>query len=187
MHEIGLNAPGPTNNIEFFRPIIQELSQICDDTVYLSSRNGEHAYYLMRCEGSYPIRMHFIDPFQALHLVSCHSGRALLAALSESESEDIISRVWRESPNLFYAASEESLREEVEFIRENGFGWARDVTFLGVAGLTMCVPNPIGPAYMAVTITGISQRLTLERAKGLLPHLEEATQQISESIREMKM
>lgn len=178
VHEIGLSAPSPAGNLAVLRQPIQSLSDDCGDTVYLSRRNGSNAFYLLRGEGAYPIRTYVVQPYQALHLVSCHSGRALLAAMPDEEADAIIEQAWIENCALFNAATRESLREEIDYVREHGFGWARDVTFAGVAGLTKAVPNPHGPAYLAVTISCISQRLTFERVTELLPRLDRAVEEI---------
>lgn len=182
VHEIGLSAPSPVGNVGMLRPAIQSLSDDCGDTVYLSRRNGNNAYYLLRGEGAYPIRTYVVQPHQALHLVSCHSGRALLAAMPDAEAQDIIDRAWVENRAMFNAATRESLIEEIEYVREHGFGWARDVTFPGVAGLTKAVPNAHGPAYLAITISCISQRLTFERVAELLPRLDRTIQEIRSQI-----
>jgi len=178
MHELGLSAPSAVGDLGALYPAIQSLSDDCGDTAYLARRNGDNAYYLLRGEGAYPIRTYVVQPHQALHLVSCHSGRALLAAMPEEEARAIIDRAWSDDRSLFNAATRETLLEEIDYIREHGFGWARDVTFDGVAGLTMAVPNPHGQPYLAVTISCISQRLTFERAVQILPRLRQAVKQI---------
>ena len=182
VHEIGLGAPSPVGNLGALFPTIQRLSDRCGDTVYLSRRNGNNAYYLLRGEGAYPIRTYVVQPHQALHLVSCHSGRALLAAMPDGEARAIIDRAWAEDASLFNAATRETLLEEIDYAREHGFAWARDVTFAGVSGLSMSVPNEHGAAYLAVTISCISQRLSFDRVEELLPHLRSTVASIRELI-----
>lgn len=181
MYELGLNAPSPVGDPEQLRPLVQQLADSCGDTVYLAMRTGDFSHYLLRCEGAYPIRTHVVSANQTLHLVSGHSGRALLASMPEDEAEDIIARAGR-NRSLFGEASPDSFRDEVYNVRENGFGWARDVTFVGVAGLTIPVPNPRGSAYLALTISSIPQRLTQERANTLLPDMRRTAEQISQKI-----
>lgn len=182
MYELGLAAPSPVGDPERLRPLIQGMANKCGDTVYLAMRTGDFAHYLLRCEGAYPIRTHVVAANQTLHLVSGHSGRALLAALPEDEAEDIIARAARDK-SLFGEATPDGLREEVETARAKGYGWARDVTFIGVAGLTVPVPNDHGPAYLAVTISSIPQRLTPERAQSLLPELHATAAEVAKMVR----
>ena len=181
IYELGLNAPSPVGDPVKFRPIVQELADICGDTVYLAMRTGDFTHYLLRCEGAYPIRTHVVAANQTLHLVSGHSGRALLASMPEDEAEDIITRASR-NPDLFGEATPDSFRDEVYNVREKGYGWARDVTFIGVAGLTIPVPNPRGSAYLALTISSIPQRLTPERAQELLLLLKSKAREISSMV-----
>ena len=182
VHEIGLSAPGVAGNLEALRPVIQQLADECGDTVYLSMRSGINAHYLMRGEGSYPIRTYLVKPFQVLPLVSCYSGRALLGSMPRQEADAIVDQAWAQDQSQFKAATVASLREEIEFVRANGYGLARDVTFEGVAGLTRAVPNPNGPAYLAVTISAVSSRLPPDRARTLLPGLIETTARIRQII-----
>ena len=181
IHEMGLSAPSPVEDLSRLRPVIQALADRCGDTVYLAMRRGDYATYLLRCEGAYPIRTHVVAANQALPLVSGHSGRALLAAMPEAEAEDIISRAARDT-SLFLETSPDGVRDEVDQVRERGYGWSRDVTFTGVAGLTMAVPNPNGTAYLAVTISTITPRLSATRAEELLPLLRETVARVAEII-----
>jgi DNA-binding IclR family transcriptional regulator len=144
-------------------------------------RTGDFADYLLRCEGAYPIRTHVVSSNQTLHLVSGHSGRALLAAMPEDEAEDVIRWASRD-PSLFGEATPDMLRDEIAVLREKGYGWARDVTFVGVAGLTVPVPTANGAAYMAVTISSIPQRLTPERSAKLLPSLKAAAEAVGRTL-----
>jgi Transcriptional regulator len=181
IYELGLNAPSPVGDPTRLRPIIQSLADRCGDTVYLAMRTGDFAHYLLRCEGAYPIRTHVVSANQTLHLVSGHSGRALLASMPEDEAEDVILRATRDR-KLFGEATPDGLRDEVERVRKTGYGWARDVTFIGVAGLTVPVPNPRGTAYLAISISSIPQRMTQERAKSLLPDIRATAEEISRVV-----
>ncbi|MFT6425587.1 MAG: DNA-binding IclR family transcriptional regulator [Celeribacter sp.] len=181
IYELGLNAPSPVGDPARLRPLVQALADTCGDTVYLAMRTGDFSHYLLRCEGAYPIRTHVVSANQTLHLVSGHSGRSLLASMPEDEAEDIIERASRD-PHLFGEATPDSFRDEVDRVRQNGFGWARDVTFAGVAGLTVPVPNPRGSAYLAMTISSVPQRLTQERAQAILPDLMNVAMQVSDHV-----
>lgn len=181
IYELGLNAPNPVGDPARLRPIIQALADQCGDTVYLAIRSGDFAHYLLRCEGAYPIRTHVVSANQTLHLVATHAGRSLLASMPRDEAEDVIARATRDR-KLFGEATPDGLRDEVEKVRKNGYGWSRDVTFLGVAGLTIPVPNPRGTAYLAMSISSIPQRITSERAEILLPDLKAAADRISRLV-----
>ena len=181
MYELGLSAPNPVGNAEALRPLIQKLADDCGDAVYLAMRQGDYAHYLLRCEGAYPIRTHVVGPNQSRPLVSTHCGRALLASVPEEDAEDIIARA-QSDKTLFLGATPASLRDEVEFARQRGFGWAQDVTFAGIAGLTVAVPNPVGLPFLAISISSISQRLSYGRAMDLLPLLQRTARAVSEQV-----
>lgn len=179
LFELGMSAPNPVGDPERLRPVIQRLADECGDTVYLAMRRGDYAHYLLRCEGAYPIRTHVVAANQTLPLVSGHSGRALLAALSEEDAEEIIARAERQDRSLFLGDTPDGLRDEIDFLRARGYGWAQDVTFVGVAGLTVAVENPGGVPFLAVTISSISQRLSFARASELLPALRRTAREVT--------
>lgn len=181
MYEIGLNAPSPVGNVERLRPVIQKLADFTGDTVYLAMRQGDYAHYLLRCEGAYPIRTHVVSASQSKPLVATHCGRALLAALREEDAESIIQRS-QSDKSLFLGSTPDSLRDELAFARERGFGWAQDVTFAGITGLTAAVPNPHGVPFLAISISSISQRLSYARAMELLPQLQASAQELSDVL-----
>lgn len=183
MHELGLSAPNPVGDPEALRPLIQRLADETGDTAYLAMRQGDYAHYLLRCEGAYPIRTHVVSASQSRPLVSTHCGRALLAAMPEEDSEDIILRA-QDDAALFLGATPDSLRDEVEFARQRGFGWAQDVTFSGITGLTVAVPNPSGLPFLAISISSISQRLSYARAMDLLPVLQRTAKALSDKLQE---
>lgn len=181
IYELGLSAPNPVGNPEALRPLLQKLANDCGDTAYLAMRQGDYAHYLLRCEGPYPIRTHVVGASQSRPLVSTHCGRALLAAIPEEDAEDIISRAQSDKA-MFLCATPDSLRDEVEFARQRGFGWAQDVTFVGITGLTVAVPNPVGLPFLAISISSISQRLSYARAMDLLPMLRQTAQDVMEQL-----
>lgn len=181
MHELGLNAPSPAGDPEALRPLIQRLADETGDTAYLAMRQGDYAHYLLRCEGAYPIRTHVVSTNQSRPLVATHCGRALLAAMSEEDAEDIIVRAQSDKA-MFLGSTPDSLRDEVAFARERGFGWAQDVTFPGITGLTVAVPNPVGRPFLAISISSISQRLSYARAIELVPILQATAQGISQRL-----
>ncbi|MBT9386018.1 IclR family transcriptional regulator [Pseudooceanicola sp. CBS1P-1] len=183
MHELGLSAPSPVGNPEALRPLLQKLADDCGDTAYLALRQGDYGHYLLRCEGPYPIRTHVVGASQSRPLVSTHCGRSLLAAMPEEEAEDIIARA-SDDPALFLNATPDGLRDEIAFLRQRGFGWAQDVTFVGITGLTVPVPNPLGLSLLAISVSAISQRLSYARAMELLPLLQRTAEAVAQRVAE---
>lgn len=181
LYEIGLSAPSPLGDLEPFRQIMQDLANRCGDTVYLAIRRGDQSFYLLRCEGAFPIRTHVVNAGQTLPLVGSHAGHAFLASMEPVEAEDVISRA-EKTPDLFGAGNAEFLRDEIERIRSQGYGWAKDVTIKGVAGICAAVPNAYGQPYLAVTISAISSRLEKDRVDALSRMLIETAQAISDQL-----
>jgi DNA-binding IclR family transcriptional regulator len=178
LFELGMAAPSPVSNLEPCRAIIQKLADTVGDTVYLAIRQRDYAFYLLRCEGAFPIKTHVVKVGDTLPLVAGHCGHALLAAMGRDEAETIIGRAIV-TPRVFGAGSPNELRREIDSVRRNGFGWAQDVTHQGVAGVAAPVPAETANSYLAVSISAISSRLNGERAMELGPHLLEAVRAIA--------
>ncbi|MEW6631573.1 MAG: IclR family transcriptional regulator, partial [Pseudomonadota bacterium] len=163
LFEIGTIAPSPIQNIAPLRRLIQDLADQTGDTTYLAIRRAERAFYILRCEGEFPIRTHYVEAGHSVPLVGSHCGHALLSAMPVKKAEEIIRRS-ELTPGMFGAGNAESLRNELAEFRAHGFCWATNVTFKGVAGIAAPILDRAGQGHLAISISTISARLDRRRA-----------------------
>lgn len=179
--EIGTLAPSPIQNIAPLRRLVQELADITGDTAYLAIRRAERAFYVLRCEGEYPIRTHYVEAGHSVPLVASHCGHALLSAMEPSKAADIISRA-ELTPKMFGSGNPDLLRDEIVQFRKQGFCWATNVTFKGVAGIAAPILDKAGHGYLAISVSAISARLDRKRAASISVPLLETAQKIRDIV-----
>jgi DNA-binding IclR family transcriptional regulator len=181
LYELGLIAPTPVEDFERLRPHIQALADRCGDTCYLMIRRGHDVVYLIRAEGAYPIRTYTIAAGERLPMPASLGGIALMADLPDEIIEDILMGVDPALP-AYRNASKPYVRQQIEFIRKNGYGWGVDVVMEGVGGLSCIVPNSDGVPYLAVSMSAIKPRVTGERAPQVAAMMRRAAEDIANQI-----
>ncbi len=181
LYELGLIAPTPVEDFERLRPHLQALADRCGDTCHLMVRRGHDVVYLMRAEGAYPVRTYTIAAGERLPMPASLGGIALMADLPEEIVEEILIGVDPAVP-AYRNASKPYVREQIEFIRKNGFGYGVNVVMEGVGGVSHVVPNPDGVPYLALSMSAIASRVTPERAAQVATLMARAAEDIAAVI-----
>jgi DNA-binding IclR family transcriptional regulator len=181
LFELGLFAPAPIENLDRFRPLIEDLADRCGDTAYLMIKRGADVVYLIRGEGAYPIRTYVIAVGERLPMPASLGGIALLAG---EHDDDVDAAMLTIDPanERFRNASQAYVRNQIEFVRKNGYGWGVDVVMEGVGGLAAAVPNRNGAAYLAVSISAIKTRLIGERVQQVSAMLLDTCNKIAAQV-----
>jgi DNA-binding IclR family transcriptional regulator len=181
LYELGLLAPTPVEDFELLRPHIQGLADQCGDTCYVMIRRGHDVVYLIRAEGAYPIRAYTIAAGERLPLSASLGGIALMAETPDEIVEEILVGVDPAIP-AYRNASKSYVRNQIEFIRENGYGWGVDVVMEGVGGLSCAVPNRGSVPYLAVSISAIKTRVTGDRVPQVVAMMKRTAEDIAAQI-----
>jgi DNA-binding IclR family transcriptional regulator len=181
LYELGLIAPTPVEDFERLRPHLQALADRCGDSCYLMTRRGHDVIYLMRAEGAYPIRAYTIAAGERLPMPASLGGIALMAELPDEIIEEILTGVDPAMP-VYRNASKPYVRQQIDFIRKNGFGWGVNVVMEGVGGVSHVVPNPEGAPYIALSMSAITSRVTSERAAQVAAMMKRTAYDIAAQI-----
>ncbi len=181
---LGLNAPNPGWDLTAIRPIAQRLADETGDTVYLSVRQFDGVHYLLRAEGSYPIRAQVVDVGDTKPYTSSYSGLALLATLSTRERENALRKRSFDVPEGWLGDTdvEQLLRNTIENVQTSGWCGGASIVYPGVAGMAALVPSHTQRPYMALSISAIDTRLTDDRIADLAPQLVAHAHEISAHI-----
>ena len=99
LFSLGLSAPSPIRDIARIRQLAQGLADHCGDVVYVALRKFDGVHYLVRAEGSYPIRTHLVSENQSKPFTASYSGLALLASLGEEECRSAINKLALDAPS----------------------------------------------------------------------------------------
>ncbi len=184
---LGLAAPNPIMNPILLRTLATELASATGDTVYVSMRHVDGVHYLMREEGQYPIRTHYIGMGDVRAYTNTYSGMVLLAHLSQAERNRAIEQLPLNAPPESAAADDPEalqkfLLDTFDAIRRDGYFWAPNIVRQGVAGMAAVIPSHTSTPYMAVSISAIESRLPAERIPEVSALLLRTARQMSDAI-----
>lgn len=177
LFELGLAAPSPVERLREIRPLIEELAEESGDTAFLAVRRGMDMLYLVRAEGSFPVRIHVIREGDRLPLPVSASGICLMAAMPESEVKDIFAK--HHDDDSFPWAKEPVIRGLMDEVRDQGYLLGENTVGLGVTGLACAVPTRAGFPYLGVSISAISSRVAHARVPKLVSMLKATTDKVA--------
>ncbi len=156
---------------------MNELAEKTGETVHLAVPSAREVVYIAKVESLHALGM-------SSHLGSrspmyCTSlGKAILA-FSNPELIEAVLADEKEARTVRTKTSPSALRAELVTIRSRGFALDDEENEPGIR----CVGAPVldysGKAIAAISISGPSERITLERAMELGPIIWKSTQQVS--------
>lgn len=189
MFYLGLAAPSPIRNLPAIEAAAQSLSDLCGDTVYVAIRQFGAVHYIVRTEGSYPIRAQSVGVGDTIPLTASYNGLVFLAQMPAAQREEQLSRPAMHAPDRWHevdpAEREQALREALEQLDTQGYVYRGNVVMPGVSGLAIPVPAEQGTAIAAVSISAIDSRLPEERIDELLPALRATAAEIATALKEV--
>lgn len=186
LFSLGLSAPHPIRDLSAIRVLAQELADHCGDVVYVALRKFDGVHYLLRAEGSYPIRTHLVAVNDSKPFTASYSGLALLAQLEESERNSLINKLVLDAPSDWVEERrhhlERQIRDKIEDVLSLGYCSGKNIVMPGIAGMAAPIPSATRPPYMSVSISAIEERLHADRVKELAPRLLRTARAMSEYI-----
>ncbi|WP_067837585.1 IclR family transcriptional regulator [Nocardia lijiangensis] len=187
LYALGLSAPSPIGDYGGIERCAQRLADSTGDTVYVAIRQLGGLHYLLRAEGSYPIRARVVDVGETVPLGVTYAGIALLAWHAP---EDVEAQLRANEPRRKrlgfdvsnFAARLSSVRRQIIDVRQHGWCFDTDTVLSGVTGMAAPVPSRTRRPYMAITISAINDRLPPERIRALREPLLGAAREITNYI-----
>ena len=186
LFSLGLSAPNPIHNFAAIRALAQELADHCGDVVYVALRKFDGVHYLVRTEGSFPIRTHLVAVNDTKPFTASYSGIALLASLGEDERRSAINKLALDAPAEWVQKRrrqlERLIRERIAEVEALGYCAGKNIVMPGVAGMAAPIPSTRRPPYMTLSISAIEDRLSPERIQRLAPRLLKTARDMSSFI-----
>jgi DNA-binding IclR family transcriptional regulator len=184
LYSLGLSAAPPRFDLPSMETILRGLAHETGDTVYLGIRQHYSIRYLLRIDGSYPIRAQIVEVGQIVPLGATFSGIALIATTTDEEIRGLIES---QPPiealkGLPYSNPETRVRiliEQRQQMRERGYCYSRDLVWPGVSGIATAVPSPNGKPLLAVSVSAVNERLPEKRAAEIVPQLLQTAKEIA--------
>jgi DNA-binding IclR family transcriptional regulator len=147
---------------ELAQPYLRRLSDITNETTYLSMLDNDEILYIGKVESSQSVRTH--TKIGSRNMLHCSAmGKAILAFLSESDRNQLIERLELPANTPTTITNRAALVEELATIRMQKFATDDEESESGVR----CVGAPIfdhtGRVFAAISVSGPAYRLPISR------------------------
>ena len=155
-----LAAAAETDIEKIARPVMQELSRATDETVDLSVLKGDAAVFIEQVLS--PQRLMAVSAVgEAFPLHCTANGKALLAALSEAQRDEILPRRLRaRTPDTI--VDRKALEEALSAVRQTGLAWDLQEHTEDVSAVGTAFTDPFGRFY-ALSIPAPTSRFDRKR------------------------
>ncbi len=163
------------------RPILEQLSSKTGETVHMGLLEGYEVFYIDKIDGRGAIRM-ASRTGSRLPVHSTALGKVLYSALPEAEWETYVSggRLMARTsktitePETFYA--------ELRKVRQQGYATDNCENEDGIRCIAAPICDHSGHAVFALSISGWTQTMTLEKVQSLIPLVTQAALEISHLV-----
>lgn len=148
--ELGLSANPVTTEATRYRPLIMDLAEATNATIYLLLRSGLDSICVDKVDadsaGKYPT----LTVGDRLPLGVGVGGMALLAALPEEEAEEVITAN-KSVYGRFVRTTGSNFREHLESARRDGYIVRRSPVTPGIIGFGISLAAAGGPVTIAIS------------------------------------
>jgi DNA-binding IclR family transcriptional regulator len=166
LFELGTRAVSQLDLRERARPVLERLVLETGETVHLSILDDTEVLYLDKVEPERSVRMS--STVGRRNPVYCTAmGKAILAHLPEAQVEAIVHRRGLKAMTANTITSLLELKEELAGIRVRGYSVDDEEIEEGVRCVGCVVRDFSGGPMAAISVSGPSFRVTLEKVKGL--------------------
>lgn len=164
--------------VDLADPVITELAERLDETVYLSGRHLDHNVIVLIREGTKEVRA--VSSVGRRTLMHCGAaGKVLLAFAHPQKRDELLLRQSLERYTPHTITDFVQLRHELEQVRGRGWSFENEEYALGVSGVAAPVLRTDGGLEAAICVRAPSSRLTIEEAARIAPQVLGAAKQIS--------
>lgn len=170
VYPLALSAPLPIRDFHRLQDSAQALADECGDTVYVGVRHFDGVSYVVRAEGSYPLRSQ-VAIGEHRSLAQSYCGIALLASVDAAERDRVIAARVAETSAELAVGRETALRAMVEQVTTQHYCWGNDMALPGLAGIAAPIPAGHGAPQAAVSISAPTLRMSPARVRPLARRL----------------
>ncbi len=161
LYELGLGALPDTNLREMSTPALHRLAQATGDMAFLLVRSGFESVCVSRIAGNFDIQTLTRDVGDRHPLGVGAGGLAILAALSDNESQIVLDAVAPQLPR--YGHDRRGLQDRVAATRKRGYALDEGNAALDVTALGRAIRDRTGTPIGAVFVASISSRMAADR------------------------
>lgn len=159
-------------------PLLRQLADSCDESTYLTYRDGDYALYIYAVESSRRLMARTaVGDRVPLHCTSV--GKAILAYLPHQEIRDIVQRVGLPAFTPHTITDPEALYTDLAAVRKQGFAIDRAEHEPGTYCLGAPVRDAQGRVIGACSLSGTDPGIVHERMLELSQQIMYTAQEIS--------
>lgn len=152
-------------------PYLRQLAEEIGETANLAMLEGDSIVYLAQAPSRHAMRM-FTEVGRHVQPHCTGVGKALLAQLSHAQVLDLVSRTGLQAQTEHTISDPDALLTELQGIRERGYAVDDGEQEVGVRCVAVAVTDT--PARLAISVSGPSGRVTLQRVEEIAPVLQAA-------------
>lgn len=156
--DFGISA---RNRVPFFEVGRRQVDRLADETgekVWLVAKEGDFSVHLYKASGDSPLRTSArVGQRRYLHQLAV--GKAILAYLDEGELQAIIDRQGLKEMTDHTITDEETLREDLETIRERGYAFNISESIEGLNAVGAPIRDNSGTPIGGISISGPANRV----------------------------
>jgi IclR family acetate operon transcriptional repressor len=173
------------NDEEIVRRALPHLRALRDRTgftVHMARYGRENLVYIAKIDGlgSYQMRSRVGD---AIPLWSTAIGKAVLAALDERSTRELVAGATLERRTPATITSRRELLEQVDVIRSRGWSTDDGENELHTRCVGVALRDASGRVIGGVSLSGLDHEMTLETAADLAPRVSETGRSIERQLR----
>ena len=161
------------------RPHLQELVAEIGETANMATLEGDQAVYTAQVPSEHSMRM-FTEVGRRVTAHSTGVGKALLSQLDDEEVLQLLRRTGMPALTARTITAPEALLGELAQVRERGYAMDDGEHESGVR----CVAVPVrdAPTRVAISVSGPSSRVTIERMGAILPVLTRVASELAKEL-----
>lgn len=176
--ELGLASGFHARVLQVCKPHLRALAADTGDTVFLSLRTGLETVCLDRADAPHLADMKMVEVGERLLLGVGTGGVSLLAAMKDSEVDEILS-----APAFDHAPlSREEIRDRLAKTRACGHSDISDRPIAGVRGIAVVVPTARGLPTLSLSLVAETAKLTDSHMAQVLPILRMTAERIGAAL-----
>lgn len=168
--------------IQIARPFLEKLCHDVNETIHLCIDDNGEVMYIDKIESNQTIRM-FSRIGSRAPMYCTGVGKVLLSGMSEETYQKVVSGIDFVARTAKTITSADALAEEVELVKNQGYALDNIENEEGIR----CIAAPIfdfqGKIIASFSISGPSNRITMERVQDeLVRRIRETSQEISRQL-----
>ncbi|MEO8546715.1 MAG: IclR family transcriptional regulator [Burkholderiaceae bacterium] len=158
--------------------MLRELVETVGESCNITALSGSEVIYLDRVETAAPLRFY-------LHVgsrVPSHcsaSGKVLLAQMQPAQRRRLLGQTPLERYTSATITDREQFEQEMWQVRKDGYALDREEFLPGLLCIAVLVPRQDGISNLCIAVQAPTMRLTAEKARSLLPVLQQAALMLS--------